>query len=314
MSEAQGGAPSAPQAAPSALDVGSQPVESQEMESQVEGSEESSEQEEVPPSPKKIKQLKLKVHGEELSEELPFEIEENPEAIEYLTKQLQLSKAAQRAMQEKSSFEQQVKQFFQGFKSDTKSALKQMGIDPKEFAAAVIEEEIKNSQLTPEQRELEELKAEKRRLEEERKKEREEFEQKELERLRQVEYERIDNQITEALDSSDLPKTPYTVRKLAEYMLYGSQNGIELSAKDVLPIVREELLGDLKTIIESLGDDAAEEFIGKEVLNRFRKKNLAKAKQTPATVKAAIKDVGNSSKQKESEPVQKKSFKDFFGY
>ena len=218
-------------------------------------------------------------------------------------------------MQEKSSFEQQVKQFFQGFKSDTKSALKQMGIDPKEFAAAVIEEEIKNSQLTPEQRELEELKAEKRRLKEERKKEREEFEQKELERLRQVEYERIDNQITEALDSSDLPKTPYTVRKLAEYMLYGSQHGIELSAKDVLPIVREELLGDLKTIIESLGDDAAEEFIGKEVLTRFRKKNIAKAKaSTPATVKAGIKDVGASSKQKESEPVQKKSFKDFFGY
>lgn len=31
MSQAQGGAPSAPQAAPSALDVGSQPVESQEV-------------------------------------------------------------------------------------------------------------------------------------------------------------------------------------------------------------------------------------------------------------------------------------------
>ena len=316
MSQEQGGnSPSAQSLSPqpSALEVGSEQLESQEVESQVEG--EGSEEQSEPEQPskqeaKKLKKLKLKVYGDEVEEELPFEIDENPEAVEYLTKQLQLSKAAQRAMQEKSSFEQQVKEFFKGFKSNTKSALEQMGIDPKEFAAAVIEEEIKKSQMTPEQLELEQLRQEKQRLEEEREKSKKEFEEKEMERLQQIERERLDNQITDALDKSDLPKTPYTVRKIAEYMYIGATKGVELSAQDVMPLVREELLSDLRTIIDSMGEDAAEEFIGKEVINRFRKKNLAKAKQTPATAKSAIKEVAKP--QPKSEPEQKLNYKDFF--
>jgi hypothetical protein len=145
-------------------------------------------------------------------------------------------------------------------------------------------------------------------------KEREEFEQRELSRLQQVEYERIDTQMTDALESSDLPKTPYVVRKMAEYMLIGSRNGIDLSAKDVLPLVREELMGDLRSIIESLGEDAAEDFIGKEVMTRMRKRNVAKAKtMTPATAKAAIKDIASSAKPK-VEPKSKVDYKKFFGF
>lgn len=302
--------------AQNALDIGadSAQMDSSQVESQeAEGSAEpqsAAEKAEI----KRLNKLKLKVHGEEIEEELPFEIEEDPEVVEYLTKNLQLGKAAQRAMQEKASYEQQVKQFFQGMKSNTREYLMQMGIDPKEFAAAVIEEEIKKAQLTPEQLKEMELQEELRAEREARQKEREEYEQRELSRLQQVEYERIDNQMTEALESSDLPKTPYVVRKMAEYMLIGSRNGIDLTAKDVLPLVREELMGDLKGIINSLGEDAAEEFIGKEVMTRLRKKNVAKAKNmTPATAKAAIKEVANNSKPKQ-ESKDKVDYKKFFGF
>lgn len=202
-------------------------------------------------------------------------------------------------MQENASYKQQVKQFFDSFKSNTKERLLEMGIDPKEFAAAVIEEEIKNAQLTPEQRKEKELQEELRKEREERQREREEFERKELERLQAIEFERIDTQMSKALESSDIPKTPYVVRKMAEYMLIGSKRGIDLTPKDVLPLVKEELLGDMKAIISSLGEEAAEEFIGKEVLTRFRKKNIAKAKaNTPATVKNAIKEVAADAKPK----------------
>lgn len=313
MSEQQGANPTAP----NALNVGveASEVESPQLEGQeVEGVAEGLSTAEKAAEIKRLNKIKLKVHGEEFEEELPFEIEEDPEVVEYLTKQLQLSKAAQRAMQEKSSYEQQVKQFFQGMRTNTKEYLAQMGIDPKEFAAAVIEEEIKKAQLTPEQLKEMELQEELRAEREARQKEREEYEQRELSRLQQVEYERIDNQMTEALESSDLPKTPYVVRKMAEYMLIGSKNGIDLTAKDVLPLVREELMGDLKSIINSLGEDAAEEFIGKEVMTRMRKKNVAKAKaMTPATAKAAIKEVASSAKTK-SEPKDKVDYKKFFGF
>jgi hypothetical protein len=262
---------------------------------------------------RRIRELKLKVHGEEITEELPFEIEENPEAVEYLTKQLQLSKAAQRAMQENSTFQKQVSEFFKDLKSNTKAKLIELGIDPKEFAAQVIEEEIKKAQMTPEQIRQQELEEELNKLKEEAKRKEEEFNQKELERLREIEFEKIDTQMSIALDKSDLPKKPYVVRKMAEYMLIGANNGINLTAEDVLPLVREELLGDLQEIINSLPEDKAEEFIGKEVLTRFRKKNLAKAKQTPASVKSAIKDVGTkkSEDKKQEVPV---NYKQFFGF
>jgi len=217
---------------------------------------------------KRIRELKLKVHGQEFTEELPFEIEEDPEVVEYLTKQLQLSKAAQRAMQEKSTFEKQVGQFFQDMKSNTKAKLLELGIDPKEFAASVIEEEIKKAQMSPEQLKQMELEQELNRLKEEAKSREEQFNQRELERVRAIEFEKIDAQMTQALDKSDLPRKPYVVRKMAEYMLIGANNGIDLTPEDVLPLVREELLGDLQEVINSLPEDRAEEFIGKEVLNR----------------------------------------------
>lgn len=264
---------------------------------------------------KRIRELKLKVHGQEYTEELPFEIEEDPEVVEYLTKQLQLSKAAQRAMQEKSTFEKQVGQFFQDMKSNTKAKLIELGIDPKEFAAQVIEEEIKKAQMSPEQLKQMELEQELARLREEAKAKEEEFNQRELERVRAVEFEKIDTQMTQALDRSDLPRKPYVVRKMAEYMLIGANNGIDLSPEDVLPLVRQDLLGDLQEVIGSLPEDKAEEFIGKEVLNRFRKKNLAKAKQgtTPASVKSGIRDVGGNAKpaQKSEDKVD---YKKFFGF
>ena len=263
---------------------------------------------------KRIKELKLKVHGQEFTEELPFELDDNPEAVEYLTKQLQLSKAAQRAMQEKSTFEKQVGQFFQDMKSNTRAKLLELGIDPKEFAASVIEEEIKKAQMSPEQLKQMELEQELARLKEEARMKEEEFNQRELERVRAVEFEKIDAQMTQALDRSDLPRKPYVVRKMAEYMLIGANNGIDLTAEDVLPLVREELLGDLQEVINSLPEDKAEEFIGKEVLTRFRKKNLAKAKQTPASVKSTIKDVGGNNKPQAPKSGDKVDYKKFFGF
>lgn len=265
---------------------------------------------------KRIRELKLKVHGQEITEELPFEIEEDPEVVEYLTKQLQLSKAAQRAMQEKSTFEKQVGQFFQDMKSNTKAKLIELGIDPKEFAAQVIEEEIKKAQMSPEQLKQMELEQELNKLREEAKAKEEEFNQRELERVRAIEFEKIDTQMTQAIDRSDLPRKPYVVRKMAEYMLIGANNGIDLTPEDVLPLVRQDLLGDLQEVLGSLPEDKAEEFIGKEVLNRFRKKNLAKAKQptTPASVKSGIKDVGGNNKTGPEKSGDKVDYRKFFGF
>jgi hypothetical protein len=92
--------------------------------------------------------------------------------------------------------------------------------------------------MSPEQLKQMEMEQELQRLREESRMKEEEFNQRELERVRAIEFEKIDTQMTQALDRSDLPKKPYVVRKMAEYMLIGANNGIELTPEDVLPIVR----------------------------------------------------------------------------
>jgi len=181
MSDMESGAPAA-----DALNVGSQVDQSASLQEGVTPEQAEATHSVAKAEAKRIRELKLKVHGEELTEELPFEIEEDPEVVEYLTKQLQLSKAAQRAMQEKSTFEKQVGQFFQDMKSNTKAKLIELGIDPKEFAAQVIEEEIKKAQMSPEQLKQMELEQELARLREEAKAKEEQFNQRELERVRAI--------------------------------------------------------------------------------------------------------------------------------
>lgn len=264
----------------------------------------------------RIRKLKLKVDGQELEEELPFELDDNPEVVEYMTRQLQLSKAAQKRMAESSQLQKEVKYFLEELRKNPKKVLADpsIGIDVKQLAAQIIEEEIANAQKSPEQLEKERLENELKSLQEEREREREEAREKEFARLQEIEYERYDTLISKAIETSDLPKSPYVVKKIADYMLLGLNEGIDVSPEDVLPLVRDEIQNDLRDMFAVMPDEVIEKIVGKDVFNRVRKKNVAKAKSAPQPVKSAIKDTGVSTKASStSSDAQKKTFRDFFG-
>jgi len=264
----------------------------------------------------RIRKLKLKVDGQELEEELPFELDDNPEVVEYMTRQLQLSKAAQKRMAESSQLQKEVKYFLEELRKNPKKVLADpsIGIDVKQLAAQIIEEEIANAQKSPEQLEKERLENELKALQEEREREREEAREKEFARLQEMEYERYDTLISKAIETSDLPKSPYVVKKIADYMLLGLNEGIDVSPEDVLPLVRDEIQNDLREMFAVMPDEVIEKIVGKDVFNRVRKKNVAKAKSAPQPVKSAIKDTGASAKASASaNDAQKKTFRDFFG-
>jgi hypothetical protein len=306
MEDTNTGAPAA-----DALNVGSQ-VES--AESQTEESGDSQEQSqnmtkaEAAAERKLLKQLQLKIDGEEILEDLPFEVDE--EHAEYLRKNLQLSKKAQKSMQEVSSIRSQVQDFVKMLTGDTKAALAQLGIDPKEFAASIIEEELKLQAMSPEQRERLELEHKLKQLEEEREREKQEFNQRELARLQQQEYERVETKMVSAIESSGIPRSTYAIKKMASYMMDGAKEGVMLEPEDVVELVKQEIQDDLKELINALGEDKVESFIGKDILDKVRKKNISKIKQTPASLKSGIKEV--SSAKSASKPTEKMSIKDFF--
>lgn len=263
---------------------------------------------------KKIRKLKLKVDGKEFDEELPFDIDDKPEIVEYLKKELQLARMGQKRASEASDYKKQldsVGKFLSEAKENPlkmRELMKELGADEKALAAAIIEEEIERSKKSPEQLEREKMEAELRSLKEERENEKKDYEAREFERLQQQESQRYDTMISSALEKSDLPKSPYVVKKVAEYMLMGLQQGMDVTAEDIIPLVREEVQGDIRQMFSVMPEEMIEQVIGKDTLKRLRTRNIAKA--TPAVpVSKSIVDSGSKG---ESVPGKKISFKDYF--
>lgn len=263
---------------------------------------------------KMLNRLKLKVDGREIEEELPFEIPDDENAKEWMIRQLQMGRMGTKRAQEYAGLEKEVRTFIERLRKDPMSALQDpmIGVDVKKLAAAVIEKEVEDSQKSPEQLEIERIQAELKKERDERQKEKTQREEQEKRLIEEREFERIDREMSTALEESGLPtdeSAAYFVKKMADYMMLGIQNGIDVRPQDVLPIVRKEFESDMQSFIKSLPPDQVEKLIGKEVFNQIRKKNVAKAK-APTPVNK-ITDTG--VKKQEEKEVKKQTFKQFFG-
>lgn len=259
---------------------------------------------------KRLKKLKLKVDGEEFEEELPFEIDEEHE--EYIKKQLQLAKMSQKRAQYASDVKKQAQALIDLMRTDPMRVITDpsLGIDVKKVLSEYIESQIQEEAKTPEQKEREKMEKELKALREEREKEKEAHLQREKEALEERELQRYDRSMSEALNNNpDLPKTPYVVKKMAEHMLALVKKGINASPQDVVEVVREEMRNDLKQMFAVLPEEVIENLVGKETINKLRKKSVAKAK-------ASISQPVNTApvKTKPSEAQKTQTFKDFFKF
>lgn len=254
------------------------------------------------------KKLQLKLDGKVEEMELDLDNEEE------LVKHLQMSKMGQKRMQEKAELEKNVRQFFEAFQKDPLSVLMDPSLNisdeqRKQLAQTIINGELEEMKKSPEQKEKERLQKEyealKKQVEDE-KKAREAAEMAALQEKYAVDY---DNQITEAISSSGLPKTARTVKHMAEAMMFALENNIDLSPKDLVPYIKKQTLAEFKDMISSLPDEEFENWVGKDRISNMRKKNLQKMKQA-ADAAAKVKDPGEAKKVDEK-PKQKMDFKDF---
>lgn len=265
---------------------------------------------------KMLKKLKIKFNGREIEEELPFEIPDDENAKQYMTKQLQLSKLAQVKAQEEAELRRSVDEFFKDFKKNPRAVLEDpnLGIDLKKLVADYIEEEIQNSSKTPEQLEKEKLEKELKSLKEEREREKKELEAREAQRLEEHYLQQYDAMLSKALSQAGIPKSAYVVKKIADYMAMGLEAGRDdITPEDVLPMVMDEIQEEIKEMMGVSPDDFVEKILGKDRINSYRKKTIQKAKsKTPPSI-AQVKDVGTKSEAKPSKEAEKISFKKFFG-
>lgn len=267
----------------------------------------------TPAEIKKIKQLKLKFNGKEIIEDLPFEVEEAH--ADWLVKQRQKAMLADHKANEYSQLEREIGQFIQELRSNPKKALANplVGVDVKQLAAQILQEEIEQSQKSPEQIERERLEAELRDIKEEREREKERLKAQELQILEERELERFDNLITEAISSSDLPKSPYVVKKMTDYLIMGIDAGLNVTPKDIVPLIREEIQRDIQEMFQVMPAEVIESIVGKGNLDKLRKKRVSNANKPPVSVKKQVVDVQKTEKktEKKEEP---KLMKDFFGF
>lgn len=234
---------------------------------------------------------------------------------EEIKKHLQKSKASDQKFQEAAEVRKAAMEFIEQLRTNPKRVLSDpnIGIDVRKFAEEILNEEIKEMEKSPEQREKEKLTRELEELKAQAKQREEEAQQSEFARI-QMEQERIlETEISAALDVGGMPKTARTVKAMAEMMMIALENGIDLSPKDIAPLVKNTTLSEFKEVVSSLTDDQLEDFLGKEVIGRLRKKNLAKAKSVPSA--NAVKSVGAlSPKAAASTPKGEKiSYRRFFG-
>lgn len=246
---------------------------------QIEGTQENDSQ----PVPKMSKRMKIKVDAQEFDEELPFEFDENNKAqVDYIRRHLQMSKAASKRMQEAAVTRKQAEQFLDALNNDPMRVLsnpKIMGEDKfREIAEAFLSKKLQEQMLSPEERSRLE-KEDRLRKYEEQEKQRQEAEQSEkIQRLQEHYTDHYQKVIVGALEGSNLPKNPFTVKRMAELMQKNLQYGMELEPSTLAQLVREDYQKELVALIGSSNPEQILGLFGEEVSNKIRKHDLDKLK------------------------------------
>ena len=239
--------------------------------------------------------FKVKVDGQEL------EVDENE-----LIKGYTHGKAAAKRMEEAAMTRKEAEQVLRIFKDNPREAFKLLGRDARQFAEQIINDELQEAMLSPQERELRDYKRKVEEYEGQRRQAQEEYERQQMEAELARQAETIQTDIINTLETAGLPKTERTVGRIVYYMQAALQAGYNVTPKDVVQQVREDYKHDLNSLLGGLPEDALEAFLGAETVRKIAKSTVKQAK-APSTVP---KTVNADRKPKDDKKIM--SPKDFF--
>lgn len=280
--------------------------DSSEIEEIIEGAADAGEEITVEEA-KAIRKIMLKVDGEEIEEELPFDLP--PEAEEYMRKQLQMAKVSQKRMQEKSEMERNIEQLASRLDADPIDFLKERGFNVDELMEGHLEKLVQEMEMSPEEKAQREMELELADLREQMKAEKESKDQIEMQAAQQAAESELTNEIESALEAhTNLPKDANTVRKMADLMLVADDHDITLSPKQAAQMLEKEALRDALNLLNSMEGDGLEKFLGEENNKKLRSLRSKRAKSTKTINE--VKTTGSEPKKKEARTRTKA--RDFF--
>lgn len=167
-------------------------------------------------------------------------------------------------------------------------AAQEWGLEPEDAAAVLRARELfEETQLTPEQRALQDER--KRREEAERKaKEYEEQQTRaKLDAETQAEIGKLNREVLEAADKAGLPKSPRLGRMMLQHMRTMADAGQTPDAHESARFVMDSLRTEVPHLIGGMNDEQIVGFLGKPVIDRILAWSVARAKgQAPAPAPA----------------------------
>jgi len=192
------------------------------------------------PTAKEIRKLKLKLEGADI--ELPEED---------VIKLAQQASVANRRFQDAAMSRKETEAVLKMLKENPKVAMEKLGIDLRKFSEETLTEIIKREQESPaakKERELEEKvrsyeAKEAERAEEAKRAElvREESKKREAATAEErAQITRLDKLFTKALEDSGVPKTPWSIARMAQLQRVSNKNGWEMPAEQLAKIARED--------------------------------------------------------------------------
>jgi len=218
-----------------------------------------------------VRRHKLKVNGQEM------ELEE-PEVL----RRAQLAEAAEQKFQEAARNRKEIAQVLELMKNNPLEGLKRLGINPREFSEKYLAGELQREMMTPEQRELQEL----REFREKQTKAQQEAEMQAAEQAKQAQVAQqqqraaaeYDKQISDVLTATNLPRSPETVKRVASVLRSALAKGYELDVPTAVDMVKQNYMTEVQALFGGLKGEALAKMLGDGLLKEVRKYDLAQLK------------------------------------
>lgn len=243
------------------------------------------------------KKVRVKINGQE-----------KVMTVKEVIKLQQLEQASHEKMRTAAQLEKQVKGFVEFLKANPKAAMQQLGVDPYEFAEMTLAEKLEAMSMSPEQRELSELKAWKAEQERQEKLRQEHEEQQKMTRAETAEAERLDKELADAFSTSGLPKHKLYVMHVADLMRTEARRGNDLSAREAVSIIKDKVSGLIREAVGSLDADAIRALLGDETVKKLRESELRKvtAGAAPTTKSSSVSLDADGTEKRVSKPKASK--------
>lgn len=243
----------------------SEASESQESNEQHEDGSERQE-----PTPAEKRMLRAKVNGQEI------EVSE-----EDILRDYQKYKAADSKLKEAATMKKQLEGFVSYLKENPKEGLKQLGVDPRKFSEDTLLAYLEDEMMDPKDKELKTTKQRLAELEAKENEEKERMKEAEMAQLEKQYADSYSNSIIAALDAENIPRTPFTIRRMASYMAEGLKRGVDLSPADVVRQVKKDYSEDYATIFKGMNPEDIISIFGDDLIKKIRKYDTQRTQTKP---------------------------------